>query len=269
MSEITKLMEAGPTLNLRRNGWVKAPELDFSDDGNRFKGYYYDPKGVGEKRFPTSKLVSDGNAYVSVHYVNPKTGRYIYFDDLNGVSYQYAIEHLPELAKQLDDFMAKLDQEGDKVIELTPTQYSDVIAKCVQVYKMTGQSHWTILDSVLKKMGIEKQDIEKAQQNKLSKEVEQTLRNSKQDDSKIVKEIGAAYLKEVINLMRDRSGYKYNRRYESKPAQSLDDALKNAYVYIKCSDGEWHSLKDFTDATQTKIKDWARRKIETLYEFED
>ena len=38
---------AGKTLNLRRNGFVKAPEENFSDDGNRFTGYYYDPEKNG------------------------------------------------------------------------------------------------------------------------------------------------------------------------------------------------------------------------------
>ena len=265
----TQLMEAGPTLNLRRHGWVKAPELNFSDDGNRFQGYYYDPKKVGDKRFPTSKLISDGYAYVSVHYVNSQTGNATYFDDLIGVGYEYAIEHLPELAKKLDDFIAKLDSEGEYVITLSQEQYDEIIAKCIQVHDLTGADHYHALGSVLKRLNIDSRDIERSQINKLRKEVESEIRNNKKEDPKLVKEMAVAYLKEVMKEMTDRSGYGYNRKWNSRPAKSLDDALKCCDPYVKLSDGEYHHLTNFSDATQNRIKAWARKKIETLYDFDD
>ena len=46
-------------INLTKYGFIRDREEDFSDDGNRFQGYR-----VG-KRVRVSKLVADGDAYIS------------------------------------------------------------------------------------------------------------------------------------------------------------------------------------------------------------
>ena len=53
IKENKETLNEAQTLTLRRNGFVVAPEENFSDDGNYFKGYYYDPEHVGDKRFRT------------------------------------------------------------------------------------------------------------------------------------------------------------------------------------------------------------------------
>jgi hypothetical protein len=73
---------------MNKYGFVRWPEEDFSDDGNRFYCYK-----VGS-RVRVSKLVADGVAYISAridhgtlpHEVYHKLPHYSKLDDLNGVS---------------------------------------------------------------------------------------------------------------------------------------------------------------------------------------
>lgn len=73
---------------MNKYGFVRWPEEDFSDDGNRFYCYK-----VGN-RVRVSKLVTDGVAYISAridhgtlpHEVYSKLPHYSKLDDLNGVS---------------------------------------------------------------------------------------------------------------------------------------------------------------------------------------
>jgi hypothetical protein len=73
---------------MNKYGFVRWPEEDFSDDGNRFYCYK-----VGS-RVRVSKLVSDGVAYISAridhgtlpYAVYSKLPHYSKLDDLNGVS---------------------------------------------------------------------------------------------------------------------------------------------------------------------------------------
>jgi hypothetical protein len=73
---------------MNKYGFIRWPEEDFSDDGNRFYCYK-----VG-KRVRVSKLVSDGVAYISArvdhgelpYEIYSKLPHYSKLDDLNGVS---------------------------------------------------------------------------------------------------------------------------------------------------------------------------------------
>lgn len=49
-------------LNLTKYGFIRFPEEDFSDDGNRFTCYRF-----SDTNSHISKLVSDGQAYLSAH----------------------------------------------------------------------------------------------------------------------------------------------------------------------------------------------------------
>jgi hypothetical protein len=51
-------------INLVKYGFIRFPEEDFSDDGNRFTCYRFSDDGG---RNHVSKLVSDGQAYLSCH----------------------------------------------------------------------------------------------------------------------------------------------------------------------------------------------------------
>lgn len=49
-------------INLTKYGFIRFPEEDFTDDGNRFQSYRF-----SETNSHVSKLVSDGTVYLSVH----------------------------------------------------------------------------------------------------------------------------------------------------------------------------------------------------------
>lgn len=73
-------------INLTKYGFVRCPEEDFSDDGNRFQAYK-----VGRVR--VTKLVSDGQAYIDgdindgklPYEVYSKLPHYVFCGKLNGV----------------------------------------------------------------------------------------------------------------------------------------------------------------------------------------
>ena len=281
-----KLAEENKVLNLRRNGFVIAPELNFSDDGNRFTGYYYDPEKKGDKRFETSKLVADGQAYISVHYYNPETGKTTYFDDLNGVDYSYAIEHIKDLTDKVDAFKAKLDAGEIKAVELTDEEFQSLKDKIKQVMELTNLKQWPATQKVFDKLSIDYNDLKTEQRDRLNKEIESEVRNARTDNPVLVKEFAKAAFKQVLKDIEGTKGsYGYRGRWEpGKPPKSLDDALKSIDPYISTfsrsneganalidaglPENEIYYFKHLTDANQEKIKDWVKNKIENLYDFE-
>lgn len=265
-----KLVEENKVLNLRRNGFVLAPELNFSDDGNRFTGYYYDPERKGDKRFETSKLVADGQAYISVHYYNPETGKTTYFDDLNGVDYDYAIAHIKDkLTDKIDAFKAKLDAGEIKPVVLSEDEFQALKNKIKQVMELTGDNQYISTKKVFDKLSIDYDQLTKEQRNKLDKEIESEVRNAREDDPEIVKTLAKKYLDAVMKEMRGTEGHfgPRSKWISGTVPKDLENALKTAYVYEQI-DGEWYGIKDLTDANQEKIKNWVRNKIENLYDFE-
>lgn len=80
-------------INLVKYGFVRCPEEDFSDDGNRFQAYK-----VG--RVLVTKLVSDGEAYISggipsgklPYEVYSKLPHYPFLGALNGISTAHITE---------------------------------------------------------------------------------------------------------------------------------------------------------------------------------
>lgn len=278
--------EAGPTFNLRRNGFVIAPEENFSDDGTYFRGYYYDPEKNGDKRFRASKAVVDGDVYLSIRYEDPVTGKTTYFDDLNGVSYQTAIDKIGELTSKIDDFKGKLDRGEITAKKLTSTQIEEIKEKALQVSDATGDSYYSILDKILSKFGIDKYDLEAKVRDQLYKDVESSIRNRKTENGAVVKQLAKLFLKEVMKDMRDEGHYDSKGRYQSPSPKTLDQAIDRAdpHFYISKYDSEkpgmkelldagvelekFYWFKELTDATQEKIRSWAKNKLENLYDFE-
>ena len=281
-----KILKEASTLNLRRNGFVLAPELNFSDDGNRFTGYYYDPERKGDKRFEVSKLISDGQVYISVHYTNPETNRITYFDDLNGVDYNHAIEHIKDLTDKIDAFKTKLDAGEIKAVELTDEEFQSLKDKIKQVMELTNLKQWPATQKVFDKLSINYDDLKKEQRDQLQKEIESEVRNARTDNPVLVKELAKAAFKQVLkNIEGTKGSYGYKGKWvEGKPPKSLDDALKSIDLYINTysrsnegasalidaglPENELYYFKRLTDANQEKIKNWVRNKIENLYDFE-
>lgn len=95
--------------NIKGTNFVRREDLDFSDDGNRFRGFSY-------KGLPITTLYSDGRVYCSVEvdYTNnnipwelwSKTEEYELCDKYNGTS---ELIDLEDLANICDKVLAKLD----------------------------------------------------------------------------------------------------------------------------------------------------------------
>ena len=192
-------------INLRRYGFVPVPSEDFSDDGNRFKVYYYDPKHTGDRRIRLTKLTADGEAYISAGYRNPDTDKYTFFDDLNGVSYTAAVQGLDALVKKIADFVAKLDAGEMKAKDLTDDQIKEIKEKVSQMVAL-GDLKWNdALNKVTQKMGIDLEDVRTAQRDQLKKEIESAVRNSRKEDPVIVKALAKEFLKVTLKNLEGTS----------------------------------------------------------------
>ena len=290
IKENKERLNEAQTLNLRRNGFVIAPEENFSDDGNYFKGYYYDPEHTGDKRFRTSKLISDGQAYISVRYFDDIKGKTVYFDDLNGVDYEYAINHIKDLTDKIDEFKAKLDAGEIQPKELSEEEIELIKNKTKQLVELSDMSWSNALDTVVKKAGFDLYDLRKDVRDRILKEIESEIRNAKEDNPALVKALAKKMLENTMKLVKGDEGHWDSRgRWQRGDApKSLDDALKS-YVSVSTygSDAKKHfgvepeelesiglkkdelyTINDLTDANQERIRNWVRNKIENLYDFE-
>ena len=284
--EMEQMNEApsGKTLNLRRNGFVVAPEENFSDDGNYFKGYYYDPEHKGDKRFRTSKLISDGQAYISVRYYDLEKGTSKYFDDLNGVDYNYAIEHIKDLTDEIDEYKKKIEAGETKARELSEEEIESIKAKVKQLMELSDMSQYEALRTIYKKLGIDDNDLKKEIRDRVEKELESEIRNAREDNPALVKVLAKALLDEVLKLIKGTPGHwgPRNKWVDRIPPKALEDAIKSnvstdTYDWtpeakelidagLEKSKSYW--LDDLTDANQEKIRNWVKNKVERLYDFE-
>ncbi|WP_300924539.1 hypothetical protein [uncultured Clostridium sp.] len=151
-----------------------------------------------------------------------------------------------------------------------------------QVADSTGDSYWSILDKILTKLGIDKYDLEAKVRDQLYKDVETSIRNAKPENAVVVKLFAKRYLQDVLKGMKDNSKFDSRGRWQSSPGKSLEDAMKtDVYLSTFSFDEEaqdlidagfeknkTYSMSELPDATQARIKQWAKNKIETLYDFE-
>ena len=287
IKESKQNLNEAQTLNLRRNGFVLAPEENFSDDGNYFKGYYYDPEHKGDKRFVASKLISDGQAYISVRYYDEDKGSTKYFDDLNGVDYEYAIEHIKDLTDEIDEYKRKIDAGEVKARELSEDEISAIKAKVKQLMELSDMSWSEALSTIYKKLDIDDRDLKAEIRDRVKKELESEIRNAREDSPAALKAVAKKCLEQAIEKINGTKGTWDSRgRWQSgsKPV-SPEEAIKNidGYFYISSyspnaeeqalidaglKPGQSYRLKDFTDANQERIRNWVKNKIENLYDFE-
>lgn len=281
---------ADKVINMVKYGFVRNKEGDFSDDGTRFQSYYFDPQHKGDKRIEVSKAVTQDGVFISAHYYNNKTGKGTYFDDLNGVTYDYAIENLPKLAQDIKQFLDKLDAEGDYMITLTAEQYNDIVDHLVSDALNKNRNNYDYQEYqryLQDKYEIDYKDIGREQRRQLESEVNQKIRNSTAVNPVVLKHLARALLNKTMELMRGRPGsYSYGNKWnpgtDPKPLeQALEDAIRYVNISSYSSDKESSDLinagvpkntiiylRDQTDKAQEKIIAWAKDKLEKLYDFE-
>lgn len=92
-------------INLKKYGFILTPEENFSDDGNYFYAYRFQD----DDRVRLTKCTAFDEIFISIEYRSRDTGFYKFFDDLNGVSRSYAIDHIEEVVNNLKEFLKNID----------------------------------------------------------------------------------------------------------------------------------------------------------------
>jgi hypothetical protein len=281
---------ADKVINMVKYGFVRNKEGDFSDDGTRFQSYYFDPQHKGDKRVEVSKAVTQDGVFISANYYNKKTGRSTYFDDLNGVNYDYAIENLPKLAQDIKQFLDKLDAEGDYVVTLTAEQYNDIVDHLVSDALNRKRERYDYQEYsryIEDKYGIDYRDIGGEQRRQLEADINQKIRNSTAVNPVVLKHLAKALLNKTMELMRGKPGsYGYGNKWNpGTDPKPLEQALEEAARYVNVSSYKSSKeatdllnsgvpqdtiiyLSDQNDRAQEKIIAWAKDKLEKLYDFE-
>lgn len=244
--EEANLREADERINLKRYGFVRAPQEDFTDDGNRFFCYYYDPQREGDTRFRLSKLVADGDAYISVHYTAPGSNRSKYFDDLNGVPVSAAVAGLPKLVQDIENFKGQID-EFSKVVDIPEDKKDEIFAKAkAYLSEHPDSGSYGAVTTSLKGV-LSNDDYERLDKSKVRELIREFTDTQREVDPEKVRQIAAEYIREVMRKMQ--SGYDSRRNWIS--GKSLEDAIKYAYL-----------PSDLPTSVQEKIKDWVRKKLD-------
>ena len=260
----------GPLINLRKYGWVASPEENFSDDGAYFTAYRYYPDGYNpDKRsnFRLTRTNDKDNTYISIRYYNPATGKNAYIDDLNGMPCAEAAEKFSRVMEKVKALYDREKGEGPAVRNLTSDEIDKIREIIFQIVDLTGSSVWEAYEKALNKLGIDGDDIPATVERIIKDEISAELRNKKSYDKDTIKQLAVEYLKDVIEKMR--TGYTYGGKY--KNGYDLETALRNGSALINDPTGNktYLHLSDLPDATQEKIKNWARNRIEKLYDFDN
>lgn len=125
-----KMVKGITKVNANKYGIEVAPQYDFNDDGNRFRGFQY--KGI-----PMTQCRADGTCYlcIRVDYLNnnftynewAETEEYDLCDKFNGVT-EFDIE---ELVENLERVIAKIDEmnANAKVSEAEIEEVKSIVNK--------------------------------------------------------------------------------------------------------------------------------------------
>ena len=252
MRNIRRLQEmsrpvGSKNIPLQKYGFVRAPEEDFTDDGARFTAYWYDPEGRGDKTFRLTKTTYDGEVFISVRYSLPGTRTSKYIDNLNGVSVDEAIEGLPDLVKQIEDARAKISTFTAKTLTAKEIEtISDEVAKAA-----TRLTKYKVTTEVLKAHGIDKDDLD----NNTIADLEASI------DEKVGAKLAAATSKDTLKALAKEVLKKVMYQVITK-YQKIDDALKYIYASVKDENGNYISFSDLDKATQNRMREWVKSKIE-------
>ena len=250
-----ELQEAEDRINLKKYGFVRAPEEDFSDDGARFTCYYYDPEGNGDTRFRLSKHIGNyggsKEVFIDVHYTAPESGRTKYFSDLNGVSIDRAVEGLPKLVADIEEFKKGIE-DFNKVTTLTDEQVAELADEVKFLIDRAGLNEYEAIKRAYLNKGIEYDTVPYAEKQKLSN----LLRNRKPyDKDELAKDI-KSMINGVIHDLSDHSQY-YGRTWQSRPAKNIESAIRSNSYHIK----------KYPDDIQQKVINHIATKLAELKDF--
>ena len=250
----------GPIVNVRKYGWVASPSENFSDDGAYFTVYRYYPDGYNpdeKSQFRLTRTSYGGDTFISIAYENPKTGKNQYIDDLNGVSKQEAVDEFPQVMEKVRALYDKVKSEGHIGKDLSEADIEAMSDYLFNYSKENGfrtPNYHTAVMAMLNKFNMKDEELSTKDQREIMDRASSKLRASMTFDPSIVKKIAADYLK---NVMR------------SKDTSGLDAALRLSYGVARNDKGESIFLHDLSDDLQRKIRDWARKRIETLYDYDE
>lgn len=250
----------GPIVNLRKYGWVASPSENFSDDGAYFTAYRYYPDGFNpdeKSNFMLTRTNYKGDTYISIAYENPKTGKNQYIDDLNGVSKQEAVDEFPQVMEKVRALYDKVKTEGhigkdfsEKEIEVM----SDYLFNYSKENNLKSVHYTSAWEALLRKFNLSDEEIPYSVQRSVLDRASSKLRSAQTVDASVVKKIAAEYLRQV---MRNLSRYDF------------ESALDLSYGSADDDNGGRVFLHELSDELQSKIKNWARKRIETLYDYDE
>lgn len=251
-----ELTEADEKLNLKKYGFVRAPEEDFSDDGARFTCYWYDPEGKGDQRIRLSKHIghySNGKeVFLAARYNAPETGRYKSWDDLNGVSIETAVEGLPKLKADIDKFLETID-EFNTVRHLTDDEIKELVDEINFLKERAGLGEYEAQKRAFINKGIVEETIPYEDKRKLS----DALRNARPyDKEKLLKDV-KEMIKDVIKEMTSYPGYNYRRNGEFHSAKGIEEAVRSCM---------WR-ISNYPDEIKEKVVQHIIGKLKELHDF--
>lgn len=142
-------------LNFKKYGFIRRPDLDFSDDGNRFRCYEYTNS---DGSIIASYLKSDGQVYFSfrLDYVNDlnytdysKFKHYADSDKYNGVN-ESAVD-LDDIKRIANDLIAEIKDFKDNVKPVDEEEWK----KYYTNYNNIAKSYYESAKKVLSDFGVE------------------------------------------------------------------------------------------------------------------
>lgn len=217
-------------LNFKKYGIERAPDLDFSDDGNRFRGYRCN--GV-----PISYLKDDGEVYL-----------YIDIGDLGGLNYE-EYSKLPSY-KDCDKYNGVDESSIDlaDVVEICKrikAEYDEAIGN---IKEISDDDYKAYTDKYLEKA---KKEFEEAKQVIKNLEPEDLLNASEGNIKKIKRDL--EYIRDEMNEWQ----------WENK---SKTDQTNRRYQLGNESEEEYEKVNYWLEDLEELVKEIVSKRTESLHE---
>ena len=217
-------------LNFKKYGIQRSPEHDFSDDGNRFRGYICN--GV-----PISYLKDDGEVYL-----------YIDVGDLGGLNYE-EYSKLPSY-EDCDKYNGVPESSVDladvaEICKRIKAEYDEAIGN---IKDISDDDYKAYTDKYLEKA---KKEFEEAKQVIKNLEPEDLLNASEWDIKNIKRDL--EYIKDGIN--------KWQRENKSKT-----DQTNRRYQLGNDSKEEYEKVNYYLDNLKELVKEIVSKRTESLHE---
>lgn len=217
-------------LNFKKYGIQRSPEHDFSDDGNRFRGYICN--GV-----PMSYLKDDGEVYLSIQV-----------GDLGGLNYE-EYSKLPSY-KDCDKYNGVDESSVDlaDVAEICKRIKAEHDEALGNIKDISDDDYKAYTDKYLEKA---KKEFEEAKQVIKNLEPEDLLNASEWDIKKIKRDL--EYIKDEMNKWQ----------WENK---SKTDQTNRRYQLGKESEEEYEKVNYWLDDLKELVEEIVSKRTESLHE---